>query len=361
MSVYWFACACSVLLEAFALFVTRRREGLFARIKAIGVPLVVISCCIPLLLTGFRNITVGIDTQSYYNNYIETGFGWRGTMEYGFYLLNLACIHIGLGVTGFFVVCSAIFFGFSYAAIHRLSSNPAISVLLLFVMGHFFFFMNIMRQMMAAAILMFALSYVVDRRPVPFAFLVLLASSIHGASVVFAVLYFVPQITIRPMVVALAVLFIACFARPLSSLIMWIAQFTRYSAYFSSEVWTVDPTGVVGNLKNITVLAFGLYCYAQIEKKPPLFNYLLVMQIITVVIGLIAAYFPMLSRFQYTFGMGAIVLLPLSTAELPDKRVAFLATLAISAIYVIYAQYTFGVVDSMGTLPYTVSSSIALF
>ena len=361
MSVYWLACACSVLLEAFALFVTHRRGGLSARIKAIGAPLVVISCCIPLLLAGLRDISVGIDTQSYYNNYIETGFGWRGTMEYGFYLLNLACIRIGLGVTGFFVVCSAIFFGFSYAAIHRLSPNPAISVLLLFVMGHFFFFMNIMRQMMAAAILLLALSYAVDRRPAHFALLVFLASSIHSASVVFVVMYFVPRITIRPMSVALAVLFIACFARPLSSLVMWVAQFTRYSAYFSSEVWTVDPTGIVGNLKNITVLAFGLYCYAQIDEKPPLFCYLLMMQIITVVIGLIAAYFPMLSRFQYTFGMGAIALLPLSTAKLPDRRIAFLATLAISAIYVIYAQYTFGFVDSMGTLPYTVSRTIAFF
>ena len=356
MSIYWFACIAAVILDWVAC--RFRTSTLQSGRKGGSLELLFLasSCLVLILFTGLRDVSVGIDTEAYYANYIETGLNSGWTMEYGYHLLVVFCIRIGLGPTGLFILCSTIFFGFSYATIHRVSTNPVLSVYLLFAMGHLFFYMNAMRQMMAAAILLYSIRYIIDRKIIWYILFVCIAASLHTSSIVFLPMYFAANLSVKPLLIVSIIAFVICFSNQISSLLVLIAQLTKYESYFLAGAWTNDPAGIVGNLKNISVLAFALYASTQSKEHTKTMTILIWLQVISVLTGVLAMVFPMFGRFQYTFALGGIALIPISVSLLPDKKIAFLATMVIVLLYGIYAQYAFGVVDSMGTLPYKLTS-----
>ena len=111
----------------------------------------------------------------------EEGFNWFVRLVYGLcgyenYLLV-------------FALFAAMTIGFFLAAIRRLSKDFFFSFALFMLFGYYFQSYNTVRYYLVLAMVLYALHFLLEGLPVPFALLVLLASTFHKSALVALVLY----------------------------------------------------------------------------------------------------------------------------------------------------------------------------
>ena len=314
---------------------------------------VVASAAVLVALTGFR-YGVGQDYLYTYASYfqrVRLGYGQQ-RMEPGFYALNQAVAWLTDDPTPMFLACSVIFFGFTYAAIMRESTNPALSVFLLFGMSFVFTFMNAMRQMTAVAVLLFSLRFVEERRPVPFAACVAAATLFHSSAAVFAVAYLFPRLRLTPADCALAVLAVAVARAPIASAVNSVIERTQYAAYIGS-VFDTGETGLVVIAMNLVVLLFSAAAPVAFGKGyEPRYRLLLWCQLVAACVAILSGAIPLSQRVRWVFSLPAVLLLPSAIDAVGDKRLRFLVQLCVVALYVAYIAITVGMWNANNVLPY---------
>ena len=96
----------------------------------------------------------------------------------------------------------------------------------------FFFTFTYLRQVLAASVCWMAIKYAAERKPLQFFAIVLLAYTIHNSAIVFAPLYFVPNVKFKPWMV-IAVLAV-CLAIGLTS--MPAGLFEQYGEITNTEL-----------------------------------------------------------------------------------------------------------------------------
>lgn len=143
---------------------------------------------IPLvLISGFRDCTVGIDTKQFtgaFSKIINMSPKYFNTLryEYGFSYL---CWILGkissnpqilIFVTSFFINISIARF------IYKNSDNVCLSTILYILCNFFFSYMNIMRQAIAIAIILWGYEYLKGKKYIKFSIFVLFASFFHTSA-----------------------------------------------------------------------------------------------------------------------------------------------------------------------------------
>lgn len=144
-------------------------------------------------LSGFR-YEVGTDFLGYqrYFDLIEAGL--EAPAEPGFIFISKVILYLNLNVQVLFLTFSILTMIFLYKGIKYYSDNeylykPVLYVLLL--LYTFFPSLNVVRQILAAVVLLYASRYIINRSMLKFVFWVLVASLFHSSSVVFVALYFI--------------------------------------------------------------------------------------------------------------------------------------------------------------------------
>ena len=141
------------------------------------------------LLSALRNISVGVDTSQYYEAYKLIGtIEWNELdklrYEIGFSLLCKVLNYISsnpqllLIVTSIFINSSVGLF------IYRNSNNVVLSSFIFITYNLYFNYMNIMRQAIAIAIVLFAYEYLKNKKIIKYSILVLIASLFHTSSII---------------------------------------------------------------------------------------------------------------------------------------------------------------------------------
>lgn len=111
--------------------------------------------------------------------------------EWGYTSLNLLIGLITQNRYIFIFILTLIIYILLYISFKKYTSNYVFAVLLF--MGLWFFFtFTYLRQVIAAAIAWLAIEYAIDRKPIKFFTIVLIAYGFHNSAIVFAPLYFVP-------------------------------------------------------------------------------------------------------------------------------------------------------------------------
>lgn len=314
---------------------------------------VVSSALVFILLTGFR-YGIGQDFFYTYVPYfarVYYGYGPQD-MELGFYLLNAVVAWFTDDPTPVFLICSVIFFSFTYASILRESSNPIFSVFLLFGMSFLFIFMNAMRQMTAVSILLFSLRFIESKRPISFLLCVIVASLFHSSSVLFAIAYVFPLLNIGWISCACAVVLTFVFRNQFADLVNLVISKTQYAGYIGS-VFDNGETGFVIIAMNVVVLMF---C-AIVPRLNHLgysgrYRMLLWCQLICTLISILSGLIPLSQRLRWVFALPSIILLPLALDSIRDEKMRAVVGASISALYIVYISITIGLWNGNGVLPY---------
>ena len=150
-------------------------------------------CC--WLLASLRYVT-GFDYRSYETIFRTIAAAGpsvllqEGRLESGYVLLNVAAALLGGGYRAFLFLFHFILTALVFAWIERYSPSPWMSVYLFVTLQYLALSMNLLRQALAAAVVLWTYPFLKSRRFLPFCGVVLLAGCFHRTALVMIPLYF---------------------------------------------------------------------------------------------------------------------------------------------------------------------------
>lgn len=290
-----------------------RRVRLNAERLAVGALIVLIVS----LFCGLRAMSVGTDTQSIYYPYYYVAYclqnrGYEGT-EIGFYLVIRLGYLLFRSYTGVLVFVSFLTTLFFFAGLARYQDRVNLPLcMLLFLVFLFFPSFNIMRQMLAVSVVVFALRFLEEERAAPYLVWVAAAALVHNSAVVALVLLAV-QLSRRRRGLFCAFLAALCCLPLLLSPAMALAEKIPFLSRYAERY----PLSFDFSVKNLSYViyffpAFAVLLYHRraLIARDGRNVLLLVMALLVFECSLFKFYVVWLSRLMNYFLISFCVLLP---------------------------------------------------
>lgn len=305
---------------------------------------VILTCVEILLLAGLRATDLGADTAVYVRalNYysaldrstiLTAPLVYPFDFEIGYFLLTKICAWLHIGETAFLFVIAGLIYIPTFRFIHRYSENPAISIYVYFAFSLFGYSLGIFRQMIATAIVLSAFGYILDRKFIRFAAMVLLAMTFHTTAVIALALYWLARLPVRGRLAYIlggeAVLFIV--ARPL---IVWISGlFPMYAHYLDSQYDVRGGSYMMLLVMNAVVIA-GYLTVEKTEEHDVILNISLNAAAVGTFLLILGYSMGIFGRIVHFYTVYLVLLLPMiANRLLPRSRAAVQAgTFAVLAL-----------------------------
>lgn len=216
-----------------------------------------------ILITGFRNLSVGPDTAGYYmsyrdlksedwdyvigifKDYYQNGVG----KDVGFSVFRKIFQTFGVSFRFFLIIVAALFFVPYGWVMKLLERNIAASfyAFLMFIALFLIYAFSSIRQDIALSATLISFKFIRERRLIPFLILIIAASTIHKSALLFLPYYWIANINkVKTMstitAVMLPVLFM--FARPIG---LFLAQTSGQESYirYIEDSWAQSGTPVL--------------------------------------------------------------------------------------------------------------------
>ena len=133
--------------------------------------ILIISGIILILIIGFRDISVGNDTENYYKLFIQISeLNWKQIMlestrfEIGYIYLNKIVSLFSKNPIIFFLFSGVIYICIFFKTIKFYSKDFILSILLIILTGYLGRMMNIMREIYALSFTMIASQYLIKKK-----------------------------------------------------------------------------------------------------------------------------------------------------------------------------------------------------
>lgn len=343
MIVYWGASFISILLTWFITHIKQKNNKYY-------LPIAAFIAAIPLIFISAIRYNVGADYMPYYQYYIDVVNGaGQGRFEILYYVLNACLAFFHLDVPWLFFFVAVLFLVPIYMRIIKDSPYPGMSAFLIVGMTYYFYFLNGARQMVAAALLLAGVHFIVKKRFIPFVILVLIATGFHTTSIVFLGLYFLVRLHFGIKLLTGITIAIFLFAQSIGEVgNQIIANFSYYEVYLNS-VFVSREQGYIVLCMNVLITVF---CTVFYQKNNSLYKVYYTMQVIALWASALTGTIVLIDRFRMAFGLADIILLPMAIQQINNRWLKVGSAVAITLLYFIYATYTVVVQNSNMVLPY---------
>lgn len=201
-----------------------------------------------ILISGLRHISVGADTEQYYNNFerIKT-YTWDYVFDFtrtqlimdsdakapGYTFLVKVFQLFSDDYQVFLVFIAVVFFACMGWSVYRNSKNPALSYILFSCLFYSFFAITGIRQTLATAIVLFVgIEFIKKRKLIPFVICILLMATVHLSVVCFLPFYWLSliKINIRSIIVYwIAIITAFIFRNQLLLILQYLAGYEGYT------------------------------------------------------------------------------------------------------------------------------------
>lgn len=215
--------------------------------KRINRKILTVILVLPLfVLSAFRAPSIGNDTYNYYKSFLmvsrEQFFSVsqsRFEIGYIFYMRIVALF--GIGYLGFQIITSAFILGSVSNFIYKYSNNIAFSFFIFITSRMYFGSMNLARQYLAMAILLFSINSIKERKLIKFLLLVLLATSMHFTAIFFLIVYPLSKFKFnnRTSLILLSIGIVSAFMFD-KLIIVFINLTGRYAGYLNSVYFNFE-------------------------------------------------------------------------------------------------------------------------
>ncbi len=313
------------------------------------------------VIMGFRHQLVGIDTPRYLSRYHASAFyDWEYftqwdiwlEKELGFTLIGklLYTLHVPdeiyLMLYGLFVaVCMS-------RLIYRWCKNPFWGFYLHTTIGLFTMSMSGIRQSIACCICWLGIDYILEKKPMKFFLMVLLASTFHQSAIFFVVFYFARYIKIKKLSGWIISGFsVACIVlRPVLIPLLSYVMPTKYEVYgLVSDKHQVNPLLVAVAL---LIPMFCLFFWERRKIKDEAHEKFLSLcftgSFFYGIIQVLSMSSNMIGRMNQYFYIFNVVLLGNIITEIEDRNTRYVA----SAFALLLPGYMFFKSQSLGISPY---------
>ena len=324
--IVYFLILLSVLLFAIGNSITK---GKYATIFC-GIAVFIL-----FFLMAFRDQSIGTDIEDYlslFQKVDEVGINFLSSnddnfigYEKGYLALNYIISYVG-GERLLLVVVSALYVLSVSHCVIQFSPYPLMS-LALFVLGNFYFSgMNLLRQYIAIAILLFSIKYVVNRSFLKFLFILLIALSMHRTAIVFVFLYFVYPLKVSNKYILLciscSILFYLFIGQYILSYILGIFELSKFEHY----ILVGADGGIIFYLFLLSFVLLGVTTPERIRNIPNV-RVFFHMMILALLVQSFAVSIAELARLTQYFYIGFIVYLPcvLFHIKSPNSRLVLIS------------------------------------
>lgn len=300
------------------------------------------------------------DHQSYVNfynsiNYYEIDFSINSifsfdqrkeSFEFGYFILNKIGRFLGLGVPGFLFFIGLIVNSLFVKVFYEF--RKPVFVFLIFILSSYFTQqMNLVRQMIAVAVFLYSLRFIVHKKPLYYILLVIVAANFHTSAIV--LLAFTPfsffNINNKAVLIKNVLLSFWLFSLIVSlgllsfSLLEYIPQLSVYDVYLVSEN-KIGMTVSTNIVYNFSVLLFFLF---YTKNKIPLI-YTIIFVFGAIILNFSVDFFN-LARFSYYFTPIFCAYIPtmLSSNSIQNIRHKNITTIL---YYVFIIYYVFSLFNS---------------
>lgn len=308
---------------------------------------------------GFRDITVGRDTEMYTDIYNDA-LAWSNIenwgIEPGFFLLNILfrffICYDKFGVPIFAFITYFLIFKTIYR--YRLSINVQVTLYLLVCIGFYLQSFDLLRISLTTSIELYFFHYVIERQYYKYFIVLLCCLTIHYSTL----LMFIPLITLilyrkSPMFFGVIIGVMAVVASFVISNLEHFIFFARYEHYTMEDLDKIG-IGAAQFVYNLPILVLVYYVYKKNYCSHDVLQILFIYSVICFIYGLVG-YFVPVGRTTIHFLMIYIILIPYCLAQLKvnnDKyyRVIYLVCIVYGAV-----RYHFFLKDylySDGIMPY---------
>lgn len=300
------------------------------------------------ILSTFRSVDIGNDTKEYFrvfklicsSNSLSNAIGLT-RYEIGFVTLNYVISRV---TTNFAVLLGGVtvFYLFSilrFVKKYALSVTTAVTLCFTFFM--FYDVMNIIRQCISVAIFLFAIDFLIERKPVKYIFSIIIATLFQSMSIVLIFLYFLPKTDFKKVRDFVKWIFIGVIALGLLSYMSKIVGyvFPYFSHYFSTKYAEggARSASILFFLIRIMIVLFvwligGLKNHDSSNKKT---NVLMQLMLSDCIVAAMSISFNMLDRLENFFCIGYIIVISnaICTLKKDNRIVANAIIITVTFIY----------------------------
>lgn len=322
-----------------------------------------LSILIPVLLAGFRYAT-GTDYFSYINafNRVKLGYSTRSAdLEKGFNLLNTILVKIGLNSQSILYAASLIMMFFVVKALVKREEIGYIS--LGFATFMFMFYQssfNIIRMMIAIAIVLYNYTNIENKKPVKYIIFSLVAASFHISALITIPIYWIfnllrmqKNLIRRISIYSVMALVIIFFGNILE---FTISTITLESMSYYQRYALGEGNSIILALKRfilyVPLVIPGLISYKgckELDKNFPMYYSLLVIGLIIKTLATFQTTY--IDRLADYFIVAAVMVVPVYMKQFSRKK-NYLMYMAIPTYLVIFWFYIYFVINNHGTVPY---------
>lgn len=217
-----------------------------------------------LLIFALKDSSVGPDTEVYIEAYNNWPDKYKDT-EPAYYILVNICRFLGLSANGFLMVIYVIFISSLGRFIYKYSQDVCMSYLATLSMGFIWNLIYILRQGLAACVIMLAIDCIVQKKPIKYVFLVLLAATFHVSALLCIPFYWLVKIRMNKLFVSI---FVACsviiliFKNRLIDLVFVLIP--KYAAYLD---YGTENLSVLVMIETIALLSICTFFYFRKNAK----------------------------------------------------------------------------------------------
>ena len=155
-----------------------------------------------MMLSGFRDISIGIDTMSYYSYYnrdlsiedLGEYYGYQGML---FWLFMSFIKEVFDDYQVVLIIVAIVSVGLISRFIWKYSRYPMISLFIYSTGGFFAIGLSLVRQYLALSIIVYSFDYIVKRDFIKFFITLIVAFCVHPSSVLFLPAYFISRIKVN--------------------------------------------------------------------------------------------------------------------------------------------------------------------
>lgn len=259
--------------------------------------------------------------------------------EPGFVLLNKFIGAFSSNETLVFIAVSLITLTCYYRQFSKHSTYIWLSVLMFVTIGSYYPSFNIMRQILAAAIIFSGSKYLYERKFFRYLLVVLLASFFHSSSLIMIVFYFILnfRISLRNFIV---ILLGSVFSLLFLDNIIDIVRTHFYTSY-TDDAYGMTGAAITTIVLPVTLLIFVLFNLNKLDRTNTIHRVWLNSVIFYALFSIVALNVYMVERFTHFFTPYIMLLIPYVFSKINPKELRFVFMMTLILLLFLYHYFVF--------------------
>ena len=273
---------------------------------------------------GIRDLSVGSDTFNYRDIFVYkqgalTLTSFIGGIEPGFVIFQSIMQSVTTSFTVYLFSIATVVVGLHLKIFKKLSEHIGISIFVFIALGVYLFFFNGARQSMAASIYGFAIFALIEKKPIKYVLITLLAVTFHKSAIIMLPMYFVIGTPFSLKQFVLLVLFTFFFTNGLS-IIMNLAPDLVNQKYANYNNRTSGGGVILMVVYSAMTFVFFLFRgtidKADLRKYDVFLNYAIFTSLVYIMVNLFSQDVNLI-RFTLYAGFGFILIWPIVLKDVP--------------------------------------------